>query len=140
MPIIPCMGQSEARGCNRWFHLAAAELTLFTHGHAEEVRFCLDLYSRRRGRSAPVILVLTAAEATALAQGIQEAVKPLAPALLCRCRIPAVPSARRRSTWPTPPPWSKARSWCRMPRALPVERVGTMSTPTAAQSGTTPEP
>ena len=81
MPIIPCMGQSEARGCNRWFHLAAAELTLFTHGHAEEVRFCLDLYSRRRGRSAPVILVLTAADATALAQGIQEAVKSLAPTM-----------------------------------------------------------
>ena len=56
MVTIPCTGQSEARGRNRWFRLAEAELTLFHHGHADEARLCLDLYSRRRGRSAPVIL------------------------------------------------------------------------------------
>ena len=61
MPTIACTGQSEARGRNRWFRLAEAELTTHTHGHTAEARLCLDLYSRRRGRSAPVILRLTAA-------------------------------------------------------------------------------
>ena len=81
MQTIPCTGQSEARGRHRWFRLAAAELTTHNHGHTDEVRLCLDLYSRRRGRSAPVILRLTAADATALAQALQEEVAPLAPAL-----------------------------------------------------------
>jgi hypothetical protein len=80
MPTMACMGQSEARGRHRWFRLAEAELTLCTHDSAEEARLCLDLFSRRRGRSTPVILVLTAADATALAQALQEAVEPLAPA------------------------------------------------------------
>ena len=35
MVTISCTGQSEARGRNRWFRLAEAELTLFHHGHAE---------------------------------------------------------------------------------------------------------
>jgi len=81
MVAIPCTGQSKARGRNRWFHLAPAELTLCTHGPAAEARLCLDLYSRRRGQSAPVTLVLTAADATALAQALQAAVAPLPPAL-----------------------------------------------------------
>ena len=77
MVTIPCTGQSEARGRNRWFRLAEAELTLFHHGHAEEARLCVDLFSHRRGRSAPVILLLTAADATALAQALQGAVQQL---------------------------------------------------------------
>ena len=81
MVTIPCTGQSEARGRNRWFRLAEAELTLFHHGHADEARLCLDLFSRRRGRSAPVILLLTAADATALAQALQGAVQQLAAVL-----------------------------------------------------------
>ena len=36
MVTMPCTGQSEARGRNRWFHLAEAERTLFHHGHADE--------------------------------------------------------------------------------------------------------
>ena len=71
MQTIPCTGQPEARGRNRWFRLAAAELTTHNHGRAEEVRRCLDLSSRRRGRSAPVILRLTAVDAAALAQALQ---------------------------------------------------------------------
>ena len=64
---------------NWWFRLAEAELTLFHHGHAEEARLRLELHLRhRRGRSAPVILRLTAADATALAQAIQAAVQQLA--------------------------------------------------------------
>jgi hypothetical protein len=81
MQTIACTGQSEARGRHRWFRLATAELTTHNHGHADEVRLCLDLYSRRRGRSAPVILRLTAADATALAQALQAEVAPLTPAL-----------------------------------------------------------
>ena len=77
MVTIPCTGQSEARGRNRWFRLAEAELTLFPHGHAAKARLCLDLFSCRRGRSAPVILLLTAADATALAQALQGAVQQL---------------------------------------------------------------
>ena len=72
MVAIPCTGQSKARGRNRWFHLAPAELTLCTHGPAAEARLCLDLYSRRRGQSAPVILVLTAADATAPALPVSQ--------------------------------------------------------------------
>jgi hypothetical protein len=53
MQIIPCTGQSEARGRNRWFRLALAELTTHNHGRAEEVRLCHDLYTRRRGRLFP---------------------------------------------------------------------------------------
>lgn len=78
MVTMPCTGQSEARGRNRWFRLAEAEITLFHHGHAEEARLCVDLFSHRRGRSAPVILLLTAADATALAQALQDAGRQLA--------------------------------------------------------------
>ena len=81
MVTMPCTGQSEARGRNRWFRLAEAERTLFHHGHADEARRCLDLCSRRRGRSAPVILVLTAADATALTQALQAAAQQLAAVL-----------------------------------------------------------
>ena len=81
MVTILCTGQSEARGRNRWFRLAEAERTLFHHGHADEARRCLDLYSHRRGRSAPVILLLTAADATALTQALQGAVQQLAAVL-----------------------------------------------------------
>ena len=77
MVTMPCTGQSEARGRNQWFRLAEAELTLFHHGHADEARLCLDLSAHQRGRSAPVILVLTAADATALAQALQGAVQQL---------------------------------------------------------------
>ena len=77
MVTISCTGQSEARGRNRWCRLAEAEITLFHHGHADEARLCLDLFSCRRGRSAPVILLLTAADATALAQALQGAVQQL---------------------------------------------------------------
>ncbi|MGE3540237.1 MAG: DUF6295 family protein [Candidatus Tectimicrobiota bacterium] len=76
MLSIPCTGQSEARGRNRWFRLAMVELTPSNHRGAEDTRLCLDFYSRRRGRSAPVILRLTPADAVALAQAIQEAVPP----------------------------------------------------------------
>jgi hypothetical protein len=78
MITMPCTGQSEARGRNRWFRLAEAERTLFHHGHAAEARLCLDLCSHRRGRSAPVILMLTAADATVLAQALQGALQQLA--------------------------------------------------------------
>ena len=81
MITIPCTGQSEARGRNRWFRLAEVEITLFHHGHADEARLCLDLFSCRRGRSAPVILLLTVADATALAQALQGAVQQLATVL-----------------------------------------------------------
>ena len=81
MVTMSCTSQSEARGRNRWFHLAEAELTLFHHGHADEARLCLDLFSCRRGRSAPVILMLTAADATALAQALQGAAQQLAAVL-----------------------------------------------------------
>jgi len=81
MPTIACAGQSEARGRTRWFRLAEAELTTANHGRAEEARCRLDLSSRRRGRRAPVILRLTAADATALARALQAAVELLAPAL-----------------------------------------------------------
>ncbi len=57
MPIIPCTGQSQAHGRNRWFRLAEAELTTHNHGPAAEARLCLDLYSRRRGQHAPSLPV-----------------------------------------------------------------------------------
>ena len=81
MVTMPCTGQSEARGRNRWCRLAEVERTLFHHGHADEARLCLDLFSHRRGRSAPVILLLTAADATALAQALQGAAQQLAAVL-----------------------------------------------------------
>jgi hypothetical protein len=77
MVTIPGTGQSEARGRHQWCRLAEAALTLLHHGHADEARLCLDLSAHRRGRSAPVILVLTAADATALAQALQGAVQQL---------------------------------------------------------------
>jgi len=105
MPTIACTGQSEARGRNRWFRLAEAELTTHTHGHTAEARLCLDLYSRRRGRSAPVILVLTAIDATALAQGIQEAVELLAPAL--PVSHPCCPQCQEPQHLAYATPWSE---------------------------------
>jgi hypothetical protein len=108
MPIIACTGQSEARGRNRWCRLAEAELTLFTHGRAEEARLCLDLFSHRRGRSAPVILVLTVADATALAQALQEAVRQLAAVL--RFASPCCPPRHAPSPWPRLHPGATGRA------------------------------
>ena len=105
MPIIPCTGQSEARGRHRWVRRAEAEITLVTHGPAEAARLCLDLCSRRRGRSAPVILVLTAVDATALAQGIQEAVELLAPAL--PVSHPCCPQCQEPQHLAYATPWSE---------------------------------
>ena len=75
MRTIACTGQSEARGRNRWFRIAEAVLTTHTSGAAEDTRLCLHVYSRRRGQIAPVVLVLTAADAAALAQAVQDAVQ-----------------------------------------------------------------
>ena len=74
MPIMPCTGQSEARGRTRWCRLATAALTTHTHSRAEEAQRYLDLSARRRGRRAAVSLRLTAADATALTQALQEEV------------------------------------------------------------------
>lgn len=79
MPIIPCTGQSEARGRNRWFRIAEAVLTAHAHEAAEEARFWLHVYSRRRGHMAPVVLALTPADATALAQALQDALQQWCP-------------------------------------------------------------
>jgi hypothetical protein len=118
MPIIACTGQSEARGRNRWFRLAEAELTLFTHGHAEEARLCLDLFSHRRGRSAPGILVLTVADATALAHALQEAVRQLA--------------AVRRCASPCCPPWHAPQPLAAAPPGSDGTRVMEVDTATRA--------
>ncbi|MBM3225573.1 MAG: hypothetical protein FJZ47_17490 [Candidatus Tectomicrobia bacterium] len=77
MPTITCMGRSEAHGRNRWFRLAEMVLTLYHQSHTDEARLGLDCYSRRRGRSAPVILSLTLTDALALTQALQEAMQPL---------------------------------------------------------------
>jgi hypothetical protein len=51
------------------------------HGAAEDIRLCLHVYSRCRGQMAPVVLVLTAVDAAALVQAVQEAVQQLRPVL-----------------------------------------------------------
>jgi hypothetical protein len=95
MHTIACTGQSEARGRNRWFRIAEAVLTTHTYGAAEDTRLCLHVYSRRRGQIAPVVLVLTVADAAALAQVVLDAVQqvrpvsPDAPPCCPRCQATA---------------------------------------------------
>jgi hypothetical protein len=52
---------------------AEAVLTIHTDESAEDTRLCLHAYSRRRGQIAPVVQVLTAADAAALAQAVLDA-------------------------------------------------------------------
>ena len=79
MQTIAYTGQSEARGRNRWFRIAKAVLTTHAHETAEDTRLCLHVYSQRRGQIAPVVLVLTVADAAALAQAVLDAVQQVRP-------------------------------------------------------------
>ena len=79
MQTLACTGQSEPRGRNRWFRIAEAVLTIHTSGAAEDTQLCLHVYSQRRGQIAPVVLVLTVADAAPLAQAVQDAVQHLRP-------------------------------------------------------------
>lgn len=93
MHTIACTGQSEARGRNRWFRITEAVLTIHAHEAAEDTRLCLHVYSRRRGQIAPVVLMLTAADAAALAQAVLDAVRQVRPVPLAvppycpRCQV-----------------------------------------------------
>jgi hypothetical protein len=95
MQSIPCTGQSEARGRNRWFWIAEAVLTTHTYEAVEEARLWLNGSSRRRGHMALVILVLTAADAATLAQALQDVVQQVCPVPLAdrpccpRCQVSA---------------------------------------------------
>jgi hypothetical protein len=99
MCTIACTGQSEARGRNRWFRIAEAVLTIHTDEAAAETRLCLHVYSRHRGQIAPVVLVLTAADATGLAcsmRGVRSVLRELEAHFLAAL---AATVARHRHRW-----------------------------------------
>ena len=81
MVTISCTGQSEARGRTGGSaspRRNSPSSTMATPRRRGSVSTCI---SHRRGRSAPVILLLTAADATALAQAIQATMQQLAAVL-----------------------------------------------------------
>lgn len=64
MRILRFGGTSDARGRNNWFRLWSAEV----YTTIPEGMVTIDLFSIRKGRTAPIILRLTPADATTLAR------------------------------------------------------------------------
>jgi hypothetical protein len=76
---MACTDQSEARGRHHWFRIAETVLIPPTYGAAADTQLFLHLSFRRRWQIALVVLVLTAADAAALAPAVQDAVQQLCP-------------------------------------------------------------
>lgn len=71
--------QSAARGRHHGFRIAATVLITPTYGAAADTQRFRHRSCRRRWQITRVVLVLTAADAAALAQAVQDAVQQLCP-------------------------------------------------------------